>query len=243
MKKTTKHQFALYCKDLSKKNNNVVINDLELVQRVSKILRLDVGDTVTLFDGKQAVDVSITALDKKQLTANIIFSEAVQAILPVIHCIVPVLKRDALEEVIYAAAELGATSLQLVFSEKVQRAWAGQKEFERLQNILIAACEQSKQFAVPQLYAPIAFDEVIEKLTGKVIFFDADGQLAYEIVTALHKEKPAEIIMIIGPEADLSENEKDLLRKKTVIFCKLTPTVLRARQAFAVGLGMMRSMI
>ncbi|MGE0009334.1 MAG: 16S rRNA (uracil(1498)-N(3))-methyltransferase [Candidatus Babeliales bacterium] len=244
MSTSAKHEFAFYYKQLIKDQKQIVLTDAALLQRINKVLRLNVGETFTLFDGVFVIEVVITILDKKHCVVTVQNVEIVRQLLPEVNCIVPVLKRDALEEVLYAAIELGANSVQLMFTEKVHRAWAGTKEFERLHAIMIAACEQSKQFAMPRLHAPITFDEVIKQLSGDVIFFDADGKSAYEVISELKKKKNSKAItLIIGPEADLSINEKDVLRKKGVVFCKLTPTVLRAKQAFVVGLGMIRSMI
>ena len=48
---------------------------------------------------------------------------------------------------------------------------------------------------------------------------------------------------MIGPEADLSTEEKNLLLKEYFSFVKLTPTVLRAYQAAGIALGIFRSLL
>lgn len=244
MNKSTKHQFALYCTQLPKDYaGTIIVTDPLIVQRLFKVLRLSAGDAVTLFDGKRVFHVTIDALDKKQLTATVNDSTMSKPITPTLNCFVPVLKRDALEEVIYAAVEMGASRIQLVFTQKIHRAWAGRKEFERLHGIMIAACEQAKQFCVPELCEPIEFTQMLSRLSGTSIFFDAQGQPAFDVVKHLREQKSPEVSLLMGPEADLDEQEKQALRNKNVLFCALTPTVLRARQAFAVGLGIFRSML
>ena len=44
---------------------------------------------------------------------------------------------------------------------------------------------------------------------------------------------------MIGPEGDLTMQEKDLLKERDVQFLRLTPTVLRAQQAVAVSMGIL----
>lgn len=243
MSKSTKHEFALYSAELSNGSSQIVLTDIDLLQRIYKVLRLSIGDTLVLFDGKNVMNVVIANTEKKQCIVAVQSRECIRYITPEVHCVVPVLKREALEDVMYAAVELGANTIQLVFTEKIHRAWAGAKEFERLHGIMIAACEQAKQFMVPQLHAPKSFDEVLPTLKETVLFFDVNGQPAYDVVTQLRKEKLSSLTMLMGPEADLSDKEKTLLKEKGAICCKLTPTVLRAKQAFAVGLGMLRSMV
>ncbi len=46
---------------------------------------------------------------------------------------------------------------------------------------------------------------------------------------------------VIGPEGDLTKEEKAYLKEQGFLFCALTPTVLRAQQAVALGLGILRS--
>ena len=45
----------------------------------------------------------------------------------------------------------------------------------------------------------------------------------------------------VGPEGDLTLEEKAYLKQLGFVFCALTPTVLRAQQAVALGLGVLRS--
>ena len=49
--------------------------------------------------------------------------------------------------------------------------------------------------------------------------------------------------MLVGPEGDLTHEEKQFVDDHGFIFCKLTPTIMRAHQAVAVGLGVLRSML
>jgi 16S rRNA U1498 N3-methylase RsmE len=47
--------------------------------------------------------------------------------------------------------------------------------------------------------------------------------------------------MINGPEGDFTLEEKELLKKHNFIAAQLTPTILRAQQAVAISLGVVRS--
>lgn len=241
---SAKHEFALYLDQLPPvANDQIIILDADLVHRVLKVLRFTVGQTLVLFDGIQSVRLTITHINKKQLVGTVLTQEVVAPLTPKINCFVPVLKRAALEEVVYATAELGANTIQLVLTQKVHRKWGGDKELNRLRGIMLAACEQAKQFAVPALYAPVTFTEAAKKLTDTALFFDPDGQPAYDVITSLRQQQPTQLSLLLGPEGDLSLEEKDALRAQAITFCALTPTVLRARQAFSLGLGLVRSML
>ncbi len=149
------------------------------------------------------------------------------------------LKRDALEDALYACVELGANIVQLVFTEKVHRSWGGQKELERLQRIIIAAAEQSKNFAIPVLSEPVQLDALSFNVSDTHILFEPSGGSLPEILETV--QKPKKLVLAIGPEADLSQREKNFLINNGFILCKLTSTILRARQAVVLGLGIFRS--
>ncbi len=241
---STKHEFALYVPQLPAIVDHLItLTDFAVVHRALKVLRLRIGTSIVLFDGEQALHVTIKVLNKKQLIGTVQKVETVSPLTPKITCFIPVLKRSALEEVIYSAVELGANVIQLVSTQKVHRKWGAQKELDRLKIIMIAACEQAKQFNIPTLYAPVPFKTVCDQFDDTVVFFDPDGQVAHQVISSLKKQNLTELSLLIGPEADLADDEKKLLREQSVIFCALTPTVLRAKQAFVVGLGMFRSIL
>ena len=50
----------------------------------------------------------------------------------------------------------------------------------------------------------------------------------------------SKIFLLWGPEGDLTSTEKQQVLTAGFQFSKLTPTVLRASQAVAVGLGLIR---
>jgi RsmE family RNA methyltransferase len=149
------------------------------------------------------------------------------------------LKREALEQAIYSAVELGVNKVQLLITEKVQRNWQV-KELERLKHIMIAAAEQSKCFAIPQLLEPVPLLDV--PLSGSTVFFDPEGEaLADVLIKDLYQKQIDSLTVVIGPEGDLTESEKFYLQKQQALFICLTPTILRAQQAVALGVGILRS--
>lgn len=236
------HQFALYTQELP----TGAITDPALVHRIQQVLRLAVGETVTLFTRHEHTELRITSMGKKEIGCTTI-SRAPNTILkPAITVLLPLLKREALESALYSCAEMGATEVQLLITEKTP-AHTG-KDLERFERIMIAAAEQSKQFAMPILNKPVKLatvhGEPVESIRCALnhnIFFDPTGTPLFEVLQTLHTQQPDHITLMIGPAGDLTQQEKDILIKHNFTFCALTPTVLRAEQALAVGLGVFRS--
>lgn len=242
------HEFALYIPNLSQliahiKNNVLVLVDKNLVQRMINILRFTVEDTCILFDTKQHCKVSIVKIQKKKsVTVHILMQQQNKPLRPEVTFLLPVLKRDALEQSVYALAELGVNRIQLVHTHKIRRKWGEEKEMQRLQKMIVAACELAKQFAIPMLKEPIAFEQAVEQNKNAYkLFADPDGTDAFEVITQIKQESPEQIVLLVGPEADLNQQEKELLQQEKFTFCALTPTVLRAVHAVTVFTGMIRS--
>src|SRR5581483_3691390 len=125
----------------------------------------------------------------------------------------PILKKDDFETALYSLVELGANAVQFITTEKVQRSLYGEKEYERCKRIMISAAEQSKNFAVPELFLPISLPEYVARISPlKIpkIYFDVDGTSVLECAQSVIAEKPQEIILMVGPEGDLTSNEKQL---------------------------------
>lgn len=244
-----KHEFAFYLSHLSAlvyathHDVGLTISDTTLVTRIGSVLRLKVGETIIIFDNTMYVRCVIRDMQKKILQVEIVEKKMHAALKPDIICLLPLLKRDDLELALYAAVELGATTVRLVTTQKVQRTWGGDKEMGRLRRVMIAAAEQSKNFMIPEVHEPVALAEALQctRSIASKIFFDAEGdQLMHQQFLT---QRLGAVLMIVGPEGDLTTEEKELLRQSKFVFCSLTPTVLRSVTAFGLGLGLLRSLL
>jgi 16S rRNA (uracil1498-N3)-methyltransferase len=239
---SNKHQFAVFTPDLNK------LDTQELYHRIIRVLRLNTGDLVIIFDRQQHVLAELGIITKNNLALKFINNITVnQDLKPEIIVCLPLLKREALETALYSCVELGANKIQLLVAAKSEQ--IGQKcitnNFERLEKIMIAAAEQSKNFKIPELLAPVKLDKFLEQseLKNKTskVFFDISGVPVLELIPEVLTT--SQILLLWGPEGDLTSIEKELVLAAGFKFSKLTPTVLRASQAVALGLGLIRSVI
>ena len=106
-----------------------------------------------------------------------------------------------------------------------------------------AAAEQSKQFVLPKLYPIIPLEMKVYPPTVTKLFFDPAGILLKEALIYIEQKRSDEIVACVGPEGDLTYEEKLKLTDQGFIFCALTPTILRAHQAVTIGLGVLRSLL
>lgn len=236
------HVFALYYLALPVEKSSFVVHDEAVMRRIVDVLRLRQGERVILFNRDMRVDAIVEKVEKKSITISVQKKQTNSALKPSITLALPILKKEAFEEAVYAATEIGATSIQPIITSKVHRELYP-KEHERLTRIIISAAELSKNFSFPELREPMSLDEYLKSLTNDEIkiFCDPQGTPAYELLQGFKKQEHASYVLMIGPEGDLTHEEKMSLQEKKFLLCALTPTILRAQQAVTVALGILRS--
>lgn len=247
-----KHEFAVYkaglMQDVGIRKDDFEwwIDDADMCHRIAKILRMKIGDTVTFFDRFMHAQCQLQEIKSKRLIVMHVVMCAKNVILaPAVTCVLPLLKRDDLEQAVYLLAELGVSDIQLVITNKSVHAWNKEKDLERLERIMVAAAEQSKQFAMPVLRAPITFElwcEMAAKQNAIKIYFDMHGEPLLHYLAQHEKHATASYTLMMGPEGDLTAREKEAIQHVGFSFCKLTPTTLRAVHALCVGVGAFRSL-
>ena len=243
---TTAHEFALYWEHLNVPSYVaaaplfISISDPALVHRVTKVLRFNRFEKFILFNNLYCAHVVLEGMSSKHIVVNIESFYEVSKLVPTITILLPLLKTDALESALYSMAELGVQKIQLIYTQKVQRKYKGDKEFQRLKNILIAACEQAKYYAVPDLYEPIELIQALDEIhaSDTRLYADFNGSN----IGVLLQSKPKSLVYLIGPESGLTSAECELLHSKGFVSYTLGPTILRAWQAATVTAGIIRAL-
>ena len=244
MIRSEKHEFALHYKEFPvaiKIGTSLVVSDSEMVRRALSVLRLAVGDTVCFFNMSVSSSCKIVTIQKRSFECVIQTVSKIIPLQPSITLMLPLLKREALESAVYNATAMGVGTIQLLTTEKSAH-WSGAKELDRLQRVAVAAAEQSKQFALPKFIEPISlgkFFEILSNDNALMLHADVDGASLNSLVSSFSKESA--FVISVGPEGDLTKQERDLLIEKNCTFVRLTPSVLKAEEAASLLIGIVRS--
>lgn len=247
-KKMSKHTFAIYKENLSElivslhEKDRLYFKDTTLSNRLVKILRIQPQEKFILFD--ETIHVELVAhenmfINKREIDSTIQKKSPNTPLAPHITLLLPILKKEALEQAAYVAAQMGVTQVIPVVTKKSEQKLS-EKEIERLQKIMIAACEQSKNFTPPTLHKIQSLTQSIHQ-DGYKICFDEDGSPLATLITNLKNVSDTPLLVTLGPEGGFVEDEKKALQTAGFNFYKLTPTILRSREAVTVGLGIIRA--
>lgn len=236
-----RHLFSLYFETPKLSSGSTIrVVDPVKVHRILEVLRVRVGEQVILFNATHhAIVTLIAGASGKKGFVELAIGEVFENIplKPQVTLCVGMLKKAAWHEVAYAAAQMGVDRIIPLITERSASELPDQ---ERLQNIMIAACEQSKQYSIPKIEAPVELDELEPLVVGQQCWY-ADPQGASISQWASQHAKAQAIAVAVGPEAGFTPADIQKLDASGFAAHALTPTVLRACDAVVVSLGIIRS--
>ena len=140
------------------------------------------------------------------------------------------IKKNSLDMMIQKTTELGVQKFIPILSE---RTIVREINTERLKKIIVEASEQSNRISVPKIESLQPLKNFLEKFpnNGSLIFCDINCQKS-DLKNILIKKNKGPVCILIGPEGDFSEKEKQLIIEKKEIFSlSLADNLLRAETA------------
>lgn len=143
-------------------------------------------------------------------------------------------KKDAFEDILKMAVELGVKNIYPLSSDFSQYDYV---ENERFQRILESALIQSNNAFMPVIHAQTTLEKFLETENSPLYFFNS------KVIENNKLEKSVgERTILIGPEGGFSPREESLLLQKTNIFSIHMPTpIQRAPTAVASSIGYLLS--
>ena len=240
--KENSHEFAFYYADLSnilQKDIDITLVCDDLYHRFKHVVRFEQDDTCIIFNQTERITFMFSHLaGKNKIVGTWQNRQPNQRLIPEITFILPMLKIDALSDAIYSCAEVGITNIQLVTTAKTQTPYSP-KLFDKLQRVAVAAAEQSKMYAFPTILPPVKLDSwLATSRQGLCFHFDVTG------VPFASWYKPVQAdqsyYLLVGPEGDLTDDEKSLVATSGFQSCLLTSTVLRSVRSISLVTGLFR---
>ncbi len=215
-----------------------IISSLTLPEEESlhcaKVLRMKAGDPILITDGKGVFYDAVVSLPHQKHTAVEIVSQSIvqKSWKPHIHiAFAPTKNMDRTEWFVEKATEIGIDMLTPLLTRHSER-----KEIKpaRIEKILVAAMKQSQKAFLPVLNPMIPLVEFIRQPFScrKMMAHchPGDKSLPAQIY------KPGEdVLILIGPEGDFSEQEVELALKAQFSAISLGESRLRTETAALVA--------
>ena len=205
------------------------------------VLRMRVGQQVTLCDGMctdyVAIAEHVSAAKPHSVTFTLLSSSAAQEPPICITLYQGLPKGDKMDWIIEKCIEVGVTRIIPVCTTRsVAKIKDAGKKAERFARIAESAASQSMRGIIPQVSAPVNFEEALQKLDGlQLVAYENERNHTIKSVLSSRPVQPLSIW--IGPEGGFDESEIQALTNKSALCVSLGSQVLRTETAGLVALA------
>jgi len=204
-------------------------------EHLTRVLRLGVGDTVSVFNGRGheflARIVSAARRDARvQLLSRV---EPAPESTTHFTLVQAVLKGDKMDDVIRDAVMLGVAAIQPLVSKRTEYTVAAilrGTRMERWRRLALASAKQSRRAVVPEIMMPLTLETWLdEPSAGERLMFVEPGIDGVEPLNALRSAvAPSSAALIVGPEGGWDPGECARARARGLRFVSLGGRTLRA---------------
>lgn len=205
-----------------------------------RVLRLGVGAVVSLFDGAGGEYAArIEEVKKDVVLVEVGVHSSIERESPLAVTLAQGISRgERMDWIVQKATELGVRRIVPLITERsvvrldVRQA---QKKSQHWRGIIIAACEQCGRNQVPELVAPVDFQDFIGSDVPKDamrLLLSPTGTLRIGAMKSVEK-----VILLIGPEGGLAPEEAAAAIAQGFVQVRLGLRVLRTETAAVAALA------
>lgn len=210
----------------------------------ASVRRIRVGEELDLGDGAGTVaHVVVEDVGKGRLSARLLDKRVVAPPAPTVTVVQALPKSDRSELAVETATEAGADAFLAWQSDRCVARWDGpakvEKGLRRWQAVARSAARQSRRPHVPPVTALVSTRELaahVSSAPGTSVVLVLH-ESASEPLTAVRVGEAESLMLIIGPEGGIGDDELAVLTSAGASAVRLGPSVLRTTTAAAVALG------
>ena len=193
---------------------------------ISKVMRIKESEVFSLFNISGEWEAKILSISKSIVEFNITKKLRQEENPKELWLAFSPIKSNYFNFMIQKATELGITKfLPIIFDRTVVR----KINKERLKKVIIEATEQSNRINVPAMEEPQSLNLFLKNNNTDLIFTDLNSENKKIDLNQLTSNPTC---IIIGPEGDFSEKEREeILKYKGVQSIKINENILRSETA------------
>ena len=230
------------------KTGESILLDAQAATHVARVLRLKQHDQIIVFNGEGGEYVGvIEAIDKRSVKIVLQSYHQPQTESPLhISLLQGISRSERMDYTLQKSVELGISEIYPITTQHVSvhlDEARAQKKLIHWQGVVNSACEQSGRDVVPEVHELASLQECVEKISA------IDGQtmlvLDHRATTTLEKVNTANknrIVIVVGPEGGLSDDERGWLIEKGFIGVSMGPRILRTETAALAAIAVMQSL-
>ena len=199
-----------------------------------RVLRMNTGDEVVLFDGSgYDYPAIITDVGKDHILYEIkdkVLSKSEPRV-KVTLC-QAVIKHDHFDYAVQKCTEIGIYAVKPFYSERcVKKPKSAEKFIERSNRIALEAAKQSGRSLVPLVSEIMEFAQLVDFARDKFTIFAYEGEKNTSLKNLLLNNSPDEIVLVVGPEGGFTTEEARMLILAGAHSVSLGKLILRSETA------------
>lgn len=217
--------------------DSLVALSADAAHHVTRVLRLQAGAAVCLFNGEGGeYEATLQNVTKHHAHAQILKYNPREVESPLHVTLAQGIPRgERMDYTLQKAVELGVAGVTPLFSERCEVRLHGERLDKRIhhwQGIIISACEQSGRTRVPPVSTPTSLQDWLAtlNLSGGGLHLVLDPRAPHSLG---HYARPADnnATLLIGPEGGLSDAE--IMAAESIGFTRIRvgPRILRTETA------------
>jgi len=233
----------LYC-DLPLSPGAEIVLPEAAARHAVTVLRLQPGDTLTLFNGAGGeYRASLVGVSKREARVRLLEFHAAERESPLqITLALGISAGERMDYSLQKATELGVTAIQPLTTERSVVKLAGERADKRLQHwqhLVIAACEQCGRNRVPEV-APVqqlfAYLATVDR-KRRLLMLSPDAATPMKRVPAA-----ADVVLLIGAEGGFAPAECAAAEASGFEPVSLGPRILRTETAPVAALAVLQAL-
>lgn len=204
------------------------------------VLRLGIGETIRIIDGKGNVFTATINKIRSELTdAKIEKQECHKKTIPSITLFQGLPKQDKMELILQKTAELGVNQIVPIITERSLQK-PSENRLERWQRIILSAAKQCGRAWIPEINEIQTLQDCSKSIhTYECTLILWEKELGQHLQSVLRsKTELKSIALIVGPEGGFTENEVKDLIENGCIPVKIGSNILRTETAAIAGVAM-----
>jgi 16S rRNA (uracil1498-N3)-methyltransferase len=213
----------------------------EAAHHATRVLRLRVGESLTLFNGAGGeYTAAIASIGRDGTLVAVGEHQARERESPLAVTLVQgIAGADRMDFIIQKAVELGVAAIQPVLTSKSIVRLSKERGEARLahwQRIVIAACEQCGRNRIPEVFPALSLAQYSPPADAVKVTLSPLG------ATDLKGLVRTPLVLAVGPEAGFDSAEEKLLAEKGFVAARLGPRILRTETAALAALAALNAL-
>jgi 16S rRNA (uracil1498-N3)-methyltransferase len=214
----------------------VVTLSEEESHHVGRVLRLQIGDALSVFDGRGGEwEGRLAGWEGRSARVEIgeERTDPVEAPFPV-RLFQGLCRPERMELLIQKGTEIGLSSIHPIATARSEGGPPSPGKMERWRRVALEACKQSGRRVIPEI-AEVADFEAQSPPAGVTAFVLHPAPEAMPIGRYLEGAAPREVWLAVGPEGGFEESEVESLKEAGWLLATMGPRILRTETAGLVA--------